>query len=224
MNDCCIIMFVKNTEKAPVKSRLAASLDSQTAISLYRCFVADLLDTIGRAEWPLAIFFYPPHAGDEMKAWLGNGCALVPQRGNDLGDRMKNAFEEVFFQGFNSALLIGSDTPDLPVKILEQACDSLKTNDAVIGPALDGGYYLIGFNHDRFAPEVFEDVAWSTQETFRQTMSIFGRLGLHVHELPRWEDVDTFHDLESLYSRNAGTLFAGSRTMEYLKNLKGEKR
>jgi uncharacterized protein len=214
-------MFVKNSAKTQVKSRLAAALDSQTALSLYRCFVADLLETIGRAEWPLIIFFYPPDAGKEMKAWLGKGCVLAPQRGSDLGERMQNAFEEVFFHGFKSALLIGSDIPDLPSRILNEASDSLRTNDAVIGPAFDGGYYLIGFNSDTFAPEVFEDVAWSTSETFKQTMSTFGRLGLRVHELPSWRDVDTYDDLEALSSRNAATSFAGSATMEYLKNLKG---
>jgi uncharacterized protein len=216
-------MFVKNSAKTQVKSRLAAALDSQTALSLYRCFVADLLETIGRAEWPLIIFFHPPDTVKETKAWLGKGCVLAPQRGDGLGERMKNAFEEVFVQGFKSALLVGSDIPDLPSSILDEASHSLGSNDAVIGPAIDGGYYLIGFNSDTFAPEVFEGVAWSTSETFKQTMSIFGSLGLRVHELPSWRDVDTFDDLEALSSRNTATAFADSATMEYLKSLKGGK-
>ena len=215
-------MFVKNSAKVPVKSRLAAALDSQTALSLYRCFVADLLDTIGRAEWPLVIFFYPPDGDAKMKAWLGKGCVLAPQRGDDLGERMRNAFEEVFFQGFESALLIGSDIPDLPDSILKEACDSLRTNDAVVGPALDGGYYLIGFNHDTFKPEAFAGIPWSTSNVFEQTMGTLREMGLRVHELPFWRDVDTLDDLEALFLRSAATNFSSSATMQYLKNLKGE--
>jgi uncharacterized protein len=215
-------MLVKDPAKTRVKSRLAATLDSQTASSLYKCFVADLLETVNRAGWPLIIPFYPPDARKEMESWLGSGYSLIPQRGINLGERIKNAFREAFSRGFRSALLIGSDSPDLTDRILDEAFASLTTNDAVIGPSLDGGYYVIGFHENTFLPGIFDGIAWSTPEVFGQTMSIFKRNGWRVHELPCWRDVDTCDDLRALFLQSAGTPFAESATMKHLRRIEGQ--
>jgi rSAM/selenodomain-associated transferase 1 len=216
-----VILFVKNPSKTQVKSRLAAVLGSAAALFLYECFVQDLLETINQGGWPLIIAFYPSDAEEEMESWLGSGYTCRPQRGEDLGERMKNAFSDAFSQGFRSVLLIGSDIPDLSNRLLGEAFASLRTNDAVIGPSLDGGYYLIGFKHDASAPDVFEGVAWSTPEVFAQTMHIFRKAGYRVHELPSWGDIDTYDDLKALFSRSAGTPFADSATMRHLRKVKG---
>jgi rSAM/selenodomain-associated transferase 1 len=218
----CVIMLVKNPAKTTVKSRLAASLDGQTASSLYKCFVSDLLETHRQAEWPLIILFYPPDAREDMESWLGSGYTLIPQRGADLGERMKNAFEGAFAQGFHGALLIGSDSPDLTNQVFDEAFTSLTNHDAVIGPSLDGGYYLIGFKGDTFLPRAFENIAWSTPEVFEQTMSIFKERGYRVHELPWRRDIDTRDDLKTIFSENMDTPFAESTTMEYLRRMKGD--
>ena len=104
-------MFVKSAERGMVKSRLAASVGEDVALDLYKCFVSDLMEMLEQGGYPLEMFFYPPDARQEVVRWLGDEHTLVPQMGNDLGDRMENAFKEVFFQGFDRALLIGSDSP-----------------------------------------------------------------------------------------------------------------
>jgi uncharacterized protein len=221
VSKCCVILFLKNPARTPVKSRLGAALGSKAAQSLYRCFVADILETLEKGLWPLIIAFYPSDAGEEMESWLGNGYTFTSQHGDGLGERMKNAFMEAFSRGFQGALLIGSDIPDLPNRILDEACASLEKSGTVIGPALDGGYYLIGFRHDTFTPHVFDGVDWSTPDVFKQTMAALKKAGRRVHELPRWSDVDTYDDLEMLFSRSEGTPFAESTTMEYLRKMKG---
>ena len=221
VSECCVILFVKNPSKTQVKSRLAAALGSEAALSLYECFVQDLLETINQGGWPLIIAFYPSDVEKEMQGWLGTSYRFIPQRGKDLGERMKNAFSDAFSQGFRSALLIGSDIPDLSNQLLREAFASLRTNDAVIGPSLDGGYYLIGFKYDTFAPDVFEGIAWSTPEVFAQTERVLRKGGCRVHELLFWRDIDTYDDLKALFSRSAGTPFADSATMRHLRKVKG---
>jgi glycosyltransferase A (GT-A) superfamily protein (DUF2064 family) len=130
---------------------------------------------------------------------------------------MRNAFEDVFDEGFDAAILIGSDLPDLPKQFLELAADTLETHDAVIGPSSDGGYYLIGFTKAGLLPDAFEGVTWSTDSVFDQTISILNKDKRKTHLLPPWHDVDTLADLRSLWLRNQDTDFSKSRTLSFLK-------
>jgi uncharacterized protein len=93
-------------------------------------------------------------------------------------------------------------------------------HDAVIGPARDGGYYLIGFRNDTFFPGVFSGIAWSTGTVFRSTMEAIGKAGQRFHELPLWQDVDTIEDLKDLAARSRRSAFSSSRTMSFLAELK----
>ena len=93
-------------------------------------------------------------------------------------------------------------------------------HDAVIGPARDGGYYLVGFRNDTFFPGVFSGIAWSTGTVFRSTMQAFGKAGQRVHELPLWQDVDTIEDLKDLAARSRRSAFSSSRTMSFLAGFK----
>jgi hypothetical protein len=142
----------------------------------------------------------------------------MPQKGNDLGDRMKNAFELVFSQGFHNTLLIGSDSPDLPNLLIDETLEALKDYDAVVGPSHDGGYYLIAFKRDTFLPQVFSGVTWGTSEVFEQTMGILRKANLTVHTLPVWGDIDTIDDLKALSLNSRNTPFAESTTMKYVAN------
>lgn len=162
------------------------------------------------------IFFYPPESGQRMRQWLGDEYKLLTQSGNDLGERMKNAFKTVFSQGHSSALLIGSDSPDLPGLIIDEALISLKDHDAVVGPSYDGGYYLIGFRADTFLPRTFDAIPWSTPEVFLQTLDILGKADCRVHILPKWRDIDTLDDLKAFYHDNRTSSFAESATMKYM--------
>jgi glycosyltransferase A (GT-A) superfamily protein (DUF2064 family) len=103
--------------------------------------------------------------------------------------------------GYKRVVLIGSDIPDLPMKYIEEAFQSLKRMDAVIGPAYDGGYYLIGFKDKTFSPQVFEGIAWGTTSVFDETMKKLNRFGRAVHTLPWQRDIDTAEDLRYLKGR-----------------------
>ena len=218
----CVIMFVKSPERGMVKSRLAAALREDVVLDLYKCFVSDTMEMLAQGGYPLIIFFYPPESGQRIRQWLGDEHTLLPQSGNDLGERMKNAFKTVFSQGLSSALLIGSDSPDLPGLIIDEALISLKDHDAVVGPSYDGGYCLIGFRADTFLPCAFDKIPWSTPEVFVQTLDILGKADYRVHILPKWRDIDTHDDLKAFYYDNRVSSFAKSLTIKYMEHNKSE--
>ena len=211
----CVLMFVKSPDAGWVKTRLSRDIDEKAVLSLYRNFGIDLLETLRRGKYTFKIIFTPPEAEDKISAWLGKDCSYEPQRGNDLGERMKNAFSNAFLEGFTRVLLIGSDIPDLPDMILHDAFE-LDSHDAVIGPAFDGGYYLIGFKNNTFLPEIFAEISWSTDAVFARTMEIFNMSRYKVNILPKWRDVDSIEDLHALADRNRYTDFAGSNTMDFI--------
>ena len=211
-------MFVKSAERGMVKSRLAASVGEDVALDLYKCFVSDLMEMLRQGGYPFEIFFYPPDARQEVAQWLGDEHALTPQKGNDLGERIKNAFELVFSQGFRNALLIGSDIPDLPNLLIDEALEALKDYDAVVGPSHDGGYYLIAFRQDTFLAQVFSGITWGTSEVFEQTMEILRKANLTVHTLPVWGDIDTIDDLKALFQDSRNKPFVESATIKYIEN------
>jgi len=95
-------------------------------------------------------------------------------------------------------VLVGSDIPDLPLEFIEEAFTSLEEKDVVIGPSLDGGYYLIGFKDKKFSPQAFKGIPWSTERVFEETMKILKHEGLTVHALKPQRDIDTVEDLKSL--------------------------
>jgi hypothetical protein len=111
---------------------------------------------------------------------------------------MSNAFRKAFDTGFKRVVLVGSDIPDLPLEVIEEAFISLKEGDATIGPAYDGGYYLIGFKEKTFSPQVFEGLAWSTATVFAETMKVLKQFDQRVHTLKLLRDIDTIEDLRHL--------------------------
>jgi rSAM/selenodomain-associated transferase 1 len=217
MQNRCLIVFVKYPQPGQVKSRLANDFDSDFAAALFKAFVFDILECAMKGNWQLKVFFYPPEKEPEIKKMFGNDHEYRPQRGTNLGARMKNAFDDCFSGGFKSIVLIGSDLPDLPLKLIEDAFTALDyPKDAVIGPATDGGYYLIGFRYDKFLPAVFEGLTWSTVSVFSETLKILHSCGFQTEILQEWQDVDTRDDLINLMERNESTAFARSQTMKYL--------
>jgi glycosyltransferase A (GT-A) superfamily protein (DUF2064 family) len=129
---------------------------------------------------------------------------------------MADAFVQSFSEGLEKLILIGSDVPDLTEAIIDEAFKSLQSNDAVIGPASDGGYYLIGFNKGTFLPDIFTGLMWSTSSIFRQTMKVLQESGCSVHILPECSDVDTVDDLRSFFIRNKDVDFRTSYTLSSL--------
>ena len=211
-----LIIFVKWPEKGKVKTRLAADLGEDAVYELYKCFVEDLLDTVANTGIQPLISFHPEEAEDKVRAWLGSGYSYVPQVGAELGERMKNAFSQVFSDGVSQAVLIGSDFPDFPAAIIKDAFSSLKRDDAVIGPARDGGYYLIGFRRKGFLPSIFDGIPWSTDAVFARTIDILQKEGRRVSRMPFWNDIDRPGDLAGLIERNMNNKSACPRTLACL--------
>lgn len=193
--ESCIIIFAKAPIMGHVKTRLGANLDAAIVVNLYRNFVNDIIVKITAAGHDLKIFYDPPGSEPVMRDWLGNGLIFLSQNGTDIGQKMKNAFETTFKSGFTRAVLMGTDIPDLPQEIISDAMAELEINDAVIGPAADGGYYLIGFHADTFLPAVFKDKPWGTSSVYQKTMRDFTTANINVRQLPKWRDVDDDDDL-----------------------------
>lgn len=198
LDDRCLLFFVKKPEKGKVKSRLAAVIGEDSAVSVYKSLVAQMLSTLNRGTFPLCICFFPKNAQKSIENWLGRKYRYLPQNGKDLGERMRNSFMDGFAMGHKRVVLIGSDIPDLPMKYIEEAFQSLKEMDAVIGPAYDGGYYLIGFKEKSFSPQVFDGIDWGTKSVFDETIRKLKRFGRAVHTLPCHRDIDTVEDLKRL--------------------------
>lgn len=130
--------------------------------------------------------------------------------------RMKNAFMSCFAEGMTAAVLLGSDLPDLPGAVLKEAFSALEDSDGVLGPSVDGGYYLVGFRREGFCPEIFDNIPWSTEQVFPETVSRFYEARRTVALLPPGRDLDTPDDLRDFRRRNLDTPFAHSRTMTLL--------
>jgi glycosyltransferase A (GT-A) superfamily protein (DUF2064 family) len=119
---------------------------------------------------------------------------------------MINGFREAYTMGFKRVALIGSDIPDLRLEFIEEAFTSLKEKDAVIGPSLDGGYYLIGFKDKTSSSQVFKGIPWSTERVFEQTTKILEREGLTVHFLKPLRDIDKVEDLGNFLRGSSNSL------------------
>ena len=216
----CLLLFVKYPQKGKVKLRLSADIDEDIVVDLYRCFVHDILETIKKTHIQCYLCFYPTDVLEKFQKWLGTNMLFFPQEGINLGERMKNCFTQAFTNGYQHVILIGSDSPDLPADILIKAFDELQTNEIVLGPSFDGGYYLIGFQNKSFEPSVFDNIHWGTSSVFTETIQKIQKKNHRLSILPVWNDIDTITDLKSLIKRNQNTSFISSITMTYLKQKK----
>jgi len=211
-----LILFVKAPGAEAIKSRLAKTIGDAHARRLYHNFVLDLVDEMDRGGLSLQIFFDPPDGRDGMTAWLGKDRSYEPQKGAGLGEKMAHAFEKCFSEGYDALILMGSDLPDLPAAMIEQGFAHLEKSDAVIGPALDGGYYLIGFRAAAFSPDAFTAIPWGQSDVYEITCRIIRDRRLRLSVLPPWRDMDTIEDLRALMDKHAGTPFAKSKTIQYI--------
>ena len=199
-----------------VKTRLAATLGAERACALYRAFVLDLADRLAALPYAVCWAFWPPEA---PFATLLPGAVCRPQRGSDLGARMADAVAAAFAERPGALVVVGADAPHIPPERLGEAFALLgRGADVVLGPAEDGGYYLLGLAAP--APELFADIAWSTPDVLRATVDRARRLGLTTRLLATSFDVDQPADLARLRAlltqgavelpRTAGLLAAGA--------------
>lgn len=198
-----LIFFCRRPVAGKVKTRLAASLGGDLTARLYSCFLNDLSRAALKSGAEVFLFHTPPTGdGPALKRLLEKDFNYLPQRGADLGERMLNAFVSVFRAGYGKAVIIGSDTPDLRAADLREAFRALDDKPAVIGPAYDGGYYLLGFNRVSFLPAAFSGITWSRADVFSRTMSRLRAGGCAPARLKKRHDIDTLKGLLSFYRRN----------------------
>ena len=185
-----LIIFVKNKVPGKTKTRLAAGIGPKKAMEVYDL----LLEHTHRATrcLPCRKTVYFSEKPEEGGIWDDGNFSLTVQRGEGLGDRMREAFEQQLAQGAGRVCIIGSDTFEISDTIIRQAFSLLETKDVVIGPAHDGGYYLLGMHE--LQPELFQNKAWSTGSVLPQTMEDIERLQLTYALLPKLNDIDHKED------------------------------
>ena len=180
-----------------MKTRLAKDLGDGEAAKIYGELAAKNLEsllTLRESGISIAILYDPPEAGEKVRAWLVHDFVYLPQRGQDLGERLRNAFEGAFREGAERVLAMGSDTLGLGPKIVEEAYKRLRDSELVLGPARDGGYYLMGLSHPQ--PRLFHGIPWSTRQVLESTLSRARKLGLSTYLLPELEDLDGIENME----------------------------
>jgi rSAM/selenodomain-associated transferase 1 len=189
-----ILVFIRAPEAGRVKTRLAASIGADAALRVYRRLaehtLREALDVDG-AE--VRVHFTPAEAEEAVRGWLGEGPALLPQADGDLGERMRDAFARAFADGYRRVVIIGSDLPEMRADLLGRAIALLDGREAVVGPARDGGYYLLGLT--RLVEGIFEGIAWSTPGVLAATLERLQAAGIIPALLEPLADVDEVQDL-----------------------------
>ena len=186
------LVFVRAPERGRVKTRLAAALGDDGALRVYRRLAEHTVHEARAAGGELRIHFTPAEREAEVRAWLGD-AVYIPQAAGDLGTRMEAAFRAAFDAGAERVVIIGSDLPDLSAALLRRAFDALASHAAVLGPARDGGYYLLGMTS--LIPGVFHDIPWSTGTVLALTLERLRAAGIEPALLDTLTDVDEVEDL-----------------------------
>ncbi len=210
-------IFARQPVPGQVKTRLAADWGYDRAAELYECFVRDVIEKFATVGDRRIIGFTPNT--DESRQWfnaasrssaLAEAWLLWPQPESDLGLRMAKYFEKWTDSPGHRTILIGSDSPSLPIDYLDQAWQLLEKNDCVIGPATDGGYYLIGFRDS--VPDfgaAFREIEWSTAEVLAQTIEQLKHHEISLGLLPPWYDVDSVEAVTNMSGHLAALEHSG---------------
>lgn len=199
----CLAVMGKQPQRGKVKTRIAAALGDDRAVEMYRCALADTLSLASSIDEVTHVLSYAPPTRDGQSYFqqAAHSFALIPQPGVTLGERISGTLA-LLLKNYSPVVLIGSDSPDLPAELITRAFEALRgATDVVLGPATDGGYYLIGLR--AMHPILFERVAWSTAVVARQTQERAAEAGLQMVSLPCWHDLDTVADLDALVAPGA---------------------
>ncbi len=219
-----LVVFAKDPIPGRVKTRLTPRITPDEAAKLYKAFVLDIVNNVRKLERNridnVTVAYTPVDAEMVFRKLVDHPVNFLPQKGDNLGERMRNAFNQSFAEGAKRVVIIGTDSPTLPTSYIQKAFDVLKKVPVVIGPTFDGGYYLLGLSKQN--DNIFDDVEWSTSRVFKQTLTRIKSLNMQVYVLPPWYDVDTPEDLEFLKSHLLAMRMSGieeipDRTMQLLK-------
>ncbi len=193
-----LLIFAKNLVYGEVKTRLAATAGDPMAFDVYK----ELLEytfRITRSLAPDKIIFYSGYI-DQADTWSSEFKKQI-QKGKDLGERIHHAFDHAFTNGYKEVVIIGTDCFELTPAIITEAFSGLKDHDVVIGPANDGGYYLLGMK--KMNPGLLQNISWSTEKVLSQTTSFCNDNKLSVLLLEELSDLDNEKDLEKMLSGNS---------------------
>lgn len=194
-----LIIFAREPKVGRVKTRLLKNLTPPQVSSLYKAFIKDVLNSAKGVPCDQRVIF---HTGSRSLPFLGKFKKYFDyqrQKGTDLGQRMHRAFVESHKSGFRRTVIIGADSPHIDPAQIKKAFHQLGPNDAVIGPARDGGYYLLGLK--RPVPLLFSGIRWGKNKVLGTTLKRADKLKLKVYMLPRLRDIDTLQDLK-IFSKN----------------------
>ncbi|MDG4475284.1 TIGR04282 family arsenosugar biosynthesis glycosyltransferase [Thiovibrio frasassiensis] len=192
-----LILFTRYPEPGRTKTRLIPALGPQGAAALQRRMSETIVARMAEfaSQYPIsAEIRYADGNQQAMEGWLAkSSIPCLDQGGGNLGDRLQRAFSQAFAQGAQRVVVIGADCPSLTPALFARAFTALKNQDLVLGPARDGGYYLLGLN--RPAPALFQDIPWGSGEVLAATMKQAQTLNLSTHTLETLADVDRPEDL-----------------------------
>lgn len=193
INDSLLLVFVKNPVLGKVKTRLASTIGDEQALMVYKILLNHTLQISQPINVDKIVFY-----SDEIienDPWKKANFQQFLQVGNDLGEKMLNAFQTAFVLGYKKVIIIGSDCLELTSEILNQAFTSLNENKTVVGPAKDGGYYLLGLK--KMYPQLFKNKKWSTNSVLSSTLLDFEDLEIKPFLLPTFSDIDEEKDLRN---------------------------
>lgn len=185
-----LLIFIKNPIKGKAKTRLAATVGDNEALRIYLELLQHTRNIATQIDAKRNLFY--AHFIDNKDEWNNSDFDKQLQINGDLGEKMTAGFQAVFEKKATKAVIIGSDCASLTTDIVTEAFAKLDTHDFVIGPADDGGYYLIGMR--AFSPEIFENIAWSTEAVFPQTVDIITKNNKTYALLPTLSDIDYEED------------------------------
>jgi len=206
-----LAVAAKAPQPGTVKTRLHALLSKDDATELYCCFLKDTLALMSSVPDIETVISYTPEGSEHFfNGIISNGARLLPQRGASFGDKLFHALEDLLGEGYSSAAIMDADSPTLPREYLVRAFQELaRAGDRVVlGPATDGGYYLIGVKRPH--RQLFDRITWSTELVLGETIERAREIGLEVVLLPEWYDVDSVRELRQLRRELAENNYGGA--------------
>lgn len=213
-----IIIMAKVPEAGKVKTRLQSFLTPGQSADISIAFLQDAENKAKTIEKNLIVAVSPFEKRNKLNEILQHQPVLIEQTGNNLGEKMLNAFKFAIENGSDAVVMFGTDSPTFPADFIEQAFEFLELEtDVVLGKTEDGGFYLIGLRI--LDARIFENVAWSSTETFEKVRQNIMDINLHLREVPVWYDVDEKEDLERLrkeLSNNKNAQRRAAKTFELL--------
>jgi len=198
-----LAIFAKYWTPGEAKTRLAEGVGSKAAARLARAFVKATMGQFAGVAERRRLVITPATRRRAFERMSRGRFEIAVQGEGSLGDRLQQCFASLFAKGSQRVVVLGADSPNLPVEFVEQAFARLEREHAVIGPSRDGGFYLLGMR-DKVLP-IFEGIAWGTADVLRQTLARLNQMGASFGTLPEWYDVDTVNDLARLRSDLATT-------------------